>query len=61
MRSYQDITFDQKQDRQNLWRMSTVADDYRGKYLLLRKLIRDYAKDSNLVLLEHIRKAIGLK
>ena len=61
MRTLQDITFDQKQDKQNLWRMSTLADDYRGKYLLLRKMIRDYAKDSNLVLPDHIRKAVGIK
>lgn len=61
MRTLQDITFDQKQDKQNLWRVSTIADDYRGKYLLLRKVIRDYAKYNNLVLPDHIRKMIGMK
>lgn len=61
MRFYENMSFEHKQDRDNLWRVSTIADDYRGKYLLLRKVMRDYAKDNNLVLPDHIRKMIGMK
>lgn len=61
MRFYENTSFEHKRDRDNLWRVSTVADDYRGKYLLLRKVMRDYAKDNNLVLPDHIRKMIGMK
>ena len=40
---------------------SKVADKYRAKYLELRKILREYQKQSGVVFPEHINKAIGTK
>jgi hypothetical protein len=51
--------YNQARDKANSY--SKVADNYRTKYLNLRKMLREFQKHSGVVFPEHIKKAIGSK
>lgn len=49
------------EEREHHRNAAKSAENYREKYLNLRKMMRDYFKDNNIVPDEDVRKAIGMK
>ena len=58
---YSHTDYDYKIAKDDAYKNGRVANDYRNKYLHLRKILRDYSKVNGVNFGNEINKAIGFK